>query len=266
MLMLLCRDRDMGPLEDLTKRAEAGDAAAQTELGVAFFVGLGVDEDYFEARGWFEEAAEQGDAVAKSWLGEMFWNCLSGEEDKPRAEKLWRESFDDLMERALEGDEVAQHRLARCYFHGRGVAQNFVEAHVWDRTAAKRGYAPAQFDLAGYYVELDGTHPWSMEKGAQATAEWWYLKAALQGHKGAVERLEEIDELMVYGAVAEQKREIAEIKARWEVIRCADLEALMEHDFAELEARLRDGIKATSLFDVVSDKDQEFISYVGPEE
>jgi sigma54-dependent transcription regulator len=105
-----------------------------------------------------------------------------------------------------------------------------------------------------------------LEKGAQATAEWWYLKAALQDHQGAIERLEEIDELMVYGVVAQQKREIAEIKSCWEA-RCADLEAMMEHDFAELEARLRDGgIKAISLFDVVSDKDQEFISYVGPEE
>jgi hypothetical protein len=43
---------------------------------------------------------------------------------------------------------------------------------------------------------------------------------------------------MVYGVVAEQKREIAEIKARWEA-RCADLEALMEQDFAELAARLQ---------------------------
>jgi hypothetical protein len=58
-----------------------------------------------------------------------------------------------------------------------------------------------------------------VEKGAQATAEWWYLKADLEDHKGAMERLEEIDELMVYGVVAEKKREIAEIKSRWEA-RC----------------------------------------------
>jgi TPR repeat protein len=225
-------------LDDLTKRAEAGDPTAQTELGVAFFLGLGVDQDYFEARRWFEEAAEQGCAVAKSWLGEMLWNGWGGKENKPRAELLWRKSFEEVEDRALEGGVLAQHRLGRCYFHGRGVAQNFVEAHRWDKKAAKRGYSPAQFDLAGYYAELGGAHPWNVEKGAQATAEWWYLKAALQDHKRAIERLEDIDELMVYGAVAEQKREIAEIKLRWEA-RCADLEALMEQDFAELEARLQ---------------------------
>jgi TPR repeat protein len=225
-------------LEDLTKRAEAGDAAAQTELGVTFCVGLGVDQDHFEARRWCEEATEQGCAVAKSWLGEMLWNGWGGEENKKMAEELWRESVAEVEERALEGDEVAQHQLGRCYFHGRGVAQNHVEAHVWDKKAAKRGYAPAQFDLAGYYVGLSGTHPWNVEKGAQATAEWWYLKAALQDHKGAMERLEEIDELMVYGVVAQQKREIGEIKSRWEA-RCADLEALMEQDFAELETRMQ---------------------------
>jgi TPR repeat protein len=225
-------------LDDLTKRAEAGDPTAQTELGVAFFLGLGVDQDYFEARRWFEEAAEQGCAVAKSWLGEMLWKGLGGEENKPRAEELWRASFDDLIERAREGDVLAQHRLARCYFHGRGVAQNFVEAHVWDRTAAKQGYAPAQFDLAGYYAELGGVHPWNVERGAEATAEWWYLKAALQDHKGAIERLEEIDELAVYGVVAEQKREIAEMKSRWEGL-SNTWDALMKQRFAELKARLR---------------------------
>jgi TPR repeat protein len=199
-------------LEDLTKRAEAGDARAQMEPGVVLLIGLGVDQDQSEAHRWFEKAAERGDTVGKSWLAEMLWNGWGGEENKTRAEELWRESFDDLMERAKQGDEVAQHQLGRCYFHGRGVAQNYVEAHFWDKRAAKRGYASAQFDLAGYYVGLSGTHPWNVEKGAQATAEWWYLKAALQDHKGAMERLEEIDELMVYGVVAQQKREIAEIK------------------------------------------------------
>jgi TPR repeat protein len=92
-------------LDDLTKRAEAGDPTAQTELGVAFFVGLGVDQDYFDALRWFEEAAEQGCAVAKSWLGELLWNGSGGiEKNEKKADELWRESFDDLMEGAQEGD------------------------------------------------------------------------------------------------------------------------------------------------------------------
>jgi TPR repeat protein len=214
-------------LDDLRRRAEDGDARAQMELGVVLLIGLGVDQDQSEAHRWFEKAAERGDTVGKSWLAEMLWNGWGGEENKTRAEELWRESFDDLMERAKQGDVLAQHRLARCYFYGRGVAQNYVEAHRWDKRAAKRGYAPAQFDFACYYAEFGGTRPWNREKGAQATAEWWYLKAALQDHKGAIERLEEIDELMVDVVVAEQKREIAEIKLRWEA-RCADLESTDE--------------------------------------
>jgi TPR repeat protein len=103
---------------------------------VAFFVGLGVDQDYFEARRWFEEAAEQGCAVAKSWLGEMLWNRWGGKENKMRAEELWRESVEEVEERALVGDVLAQHRLGKCYLHGRGTLQNNVEAHRWDHAAA----------------------------------------------------------------------------------------------------------------------------------
>jgi TPR repeat protein len=66
-------------LDDLTKRAEAGDAAAHAELGC---VGLGVDEDFVEACKWFEEASEQGCAAAKSWLGEMLWKGSGGEENE----------------------------------------------------------------------------------------------------------------------------------------------------------------------------------------
>jgi hypothetical protein len=78
-----------------------------------------------------------------------------------------------------------------------------------------------------------------MEKGAQATVEWWYLKAAMQGHKGAVERLEKSDEVAVHCVVAQQKREIGEMKLRWEA-RCADLEGVMNQGFAKFEARLKE--------------------------
>jgi TPR repeat protein len=227
-----------GPaFDDLRRRAEDDDARAQMELGVAVLVGLGVEQDLSEARRWFEKAAERGDTVGESWLGEMRWNGSGGEENKTTAEKLWRESFEEVEERALEGDVPAQHRLGRCYFYGRGVAQNHVEAHRWDERAAKSGFAPAQFDLACYYAELVGTRPWNLEKGAQATAEWWYLKAALQGHKGAIERLEKIEELMARGVVAEKKA-LAEMKSLWEE-RCTDLEARMQQRFAKLGAALK---------------------------
>ena len=44
-------------LADLKKRAAAGDAAAQFELGILYYYGQGVTQDYAQARAWFEKAA-----------------------------------------------------------------------------------------------------------------------------------------------------------------------------------------------------------------
>ena len=45
--------------------AEQGDAAAQYNLGFAYYNGEGVEQDYAEAVKWWQMAAEQGDEIAK---------------------------------------------------------------------------------------------------------------------------------------------------------------------------------------------------------
>lgn len=51
-------------LELLQQRAEAGDATAQTFLGLAYFYGSSVPADPAKAQLWFSKAAEQGDEFA----------------------------------------------------------------------------------------------------------------------------------------------------------------------------------------------------------
>ena len=48
--------------------AEAGDAKAQNALGGMYYMGLGVPQDFAEARRWFEKAAAQGDPQARQVL------------------------------------------------------------------------------------------------------------------------------------------------------------------------------------------------------
>ena len=58
-----------------TKRlAEGGDKVAQNDLGISYFLGLGVPQDFKEAVKWYRLAAEQGDANAQYELGEMYAN------------------------------------------------------------------------------------------------------------------------------------------------------------------------------------------------
>src|SRR5262249_25982109 len=45
---------------ELRASAEGGDAAAQNKLGLLYYEGTGVPQNYLQANHWFEEAAKQG--------------------------------------------------------------------------------------------------------------------------------------------------------------------------------------------------------------
>ena len=53
--------------DDAMARAKAGDASAQTNLGLMYIDGKGVPQDYQQAVTWFTKAAEQGHASAQSY-------------------------------------------------------------------------------------------------------------------------------------------------------------------------------------------------------
>jgi TPR repeat protein len=54
-----------------TERANQGEAAAQKDLGVMYYLGQGVPRDDAQAFEWFTRAAEQRDHVAQYFLGVM---------------------------------------------------------------------------------------------------------------------------------------------------------------------------------------------------
>ena len=54
-----------------TKKAEAGDAYAQFNLGLCYFGGLGVGKDEKEAVKWYTKAAQQGNESAKKELEKL---------------------------------------------------------------------------------------------------------------------------------------------------------------------------------------------------
>jgi uncharacterized protein len=61
-----CRQETKTPATGpLRERAERGDAVAQRFLGLRYYTGRGVKQDYAEAMRWFRRAADQGDADAQ---------------------------------------------------------------------------------------------------------------------------------------------------------------------------------------------------------
>jgi uncharacterized protein len=63
-------------LERWEPLAKQGDAKCQYNLGLMYFNGKGVDQDYSEALKWYRLSGEQGIVQAQLKLGEM---CLQGE-------------------------------------------------------------------------------------------------------------------------------------------------------------------------------------------
>ena len=55
------------------RRAQQGEAAAQYNLGVMYYYGKGVPEDYTEAAKWYRKAAEQGHVTAQWMLGGIYY-------------------------------------------------------------------------------------------------------------------------------------------------------------------------------------------------
>ena len=61
-------------IDETRKKAEAGDAIAQFNLGNMYRKGDGVPKDSAEAVKWYRKAAEQGDAEARNNLGVMYYS------------------------------------------------------------------------------------------------------------------------------------------------------------------------------------------------
>ena len=126
--------------------AEAGQAAAQLQLGLLHYHGQGVPESNEAAHRWFERAARQGLAEAQFRLGTMYafgHAAAPADEDPNRLAAQW------FFEAASQGHADAQYSLGILFLTGSGVVQSTDEAEKWIGRAAAQGHADARAYLAG---------------------------------------------------------------------------------------------------------------------
>jgi TPR repeat protein len=124
--------------------AAQGNGGAQTFLGMVYFNGKGVSQDYYEAEKWFQLAAAQGNANAQSFLGVMHYLGLGVAQDYQEAAKWY-------LLAAEQGDSSAQNMLSMCYIFGQGVAKDYVRAYMWASLAVDKdhtGYAQKNRNIA----------------------------------------------------------------------------------------------------------------------
>ena len=116
---------------------EDGDEKAQYFLGLIYYKGKGVPQNYKKALKWYTLSAEQGNKVAQYNLGVMYSFGLGVVPDYKTALKWYNLSSE-------QGNALAQYNLGRLYYLGNGVKENMVYAHMWVNLASLNGFEMAE--------------------------------------------------------------------------------------------------------------------------
>ena len=121
----------------ISRKASAGDVFAQHELGIRYFLGVGVEADSARALLWMRKAAEQGLTEARFNVGILLYNGWGG---------VWDpfEAFDDF--RACAGRKMvdAQFFLSLFYLDNLVVPMNVDTARALASIAAGQGKEAAR--------------------------------------------------------------------------------------------------------------------------
>jgi TPR repeat protein len=166
--------------EELFRKAEAGDAKSQYDLG--FLYDKGVFDgypNYNEAGRWYQKAAVNGNSRAQYWLGRGYH---FGDFGFP---VNYKEALKWYTRGAKGGDADAQNSLGSWYLMGGdGVDQDHEEAVKWFTKAAEAGDSASQFHLGLCYRDGLGT-----DKDEKEAAKW-FTKAAERGDEEAKKQIE----------------------------------------------------------------------------
>ena len=111
--------------------AEAGNADAMLTVGVIYYEGVNIPQDYTAARAWYEKAAAAGSLWAINNLGYCYYY---GREIPVDYEKAWYY----FGTAAARGNHCGMYKLGDMYYYGKYVAQDYAKALAWYRRAIAR--------------------------------------------------------------------------------------------------------------------------------
>jgi hypothetical protein len=181
--------------------AEAGDPAAQTNVGLIYYEGKGVPQNYEEAIKWYTVAASMGYPDACFNLAVAYSDGKGVERDFTKALKWYQVAAD-------AGYAPAQLMLGNIYFRGVDVAVDQEAGFKWYLKAAEQDDVVAQFFVANSYETGRGVP----EDLVQA---YKWLSIAEGGNhpdarKTAEERKDRFAGIMTEAQIAEAKKQATE--------------------------------------------------------
>jgi TPR repeat protein len=112
------------PIQQLAINAAIGDDVAQYNLGVEFFRGANVPQDYAKAANLWRKASDAGNTGASNNLGFLIYYGMGVEQDYPEGIRLWRLA-------AGRGLAESQVHMAQAYSDGRFLKNDLIEAYAW---------------------------------------------------------------------------------------------------------------------------------------
>ena len=146
--LALARAGDMQGAWDIWKPlADAGDARAQSNIGVLFDKGQVVAEDDIEAVRWFTLSAESGFPSGQFNLGVMYGQGAGVAQNLTTALRWYQAA-------ARQGHPQAQMALVSAYFSGNGATTDAGLAYMWMMIAAESGFETAVNDLPDFGAQI----------------------------------------------------------------------------------------------------------------
>jgi len=142
------RAGDMQTAWDIWKPlADAGDARAQSNIGVMYDNGSVVAEDDAEAVRWFMLSAEGGFPTGQFNLANMYKNGAGVAQNLTLAHRWYQAA-------ARQGHPQAQMALMQALYFGNGVTPDNAKSYMWLVIAAESGFADAVDNLADFEARI----------------------------------------------------------------------------------------------------------------
>lgn len=175
-------------LATLQKRADAGDAGAQTDMGIRYRSGDGVAKDEARAIEWYRRAAKQGYARAYFLLGTAFYNgdgiasneeiackwfLLASEAGEPNGKAAYEREKTEAQPASLQKCEIL---AGDAYVNGEELPADASKGLKVYTQAAEAGSGVAALRLAHLYKTGVGTH-------ADAASATHWLEVAMKARE-----------------------------------------------------------------------------------
>lgn len=116
------------------------DGKAENYIGYMYNMGLGVPQNYSQAKDWYEKADIKGNSDARCSLGVMYYSGNGVEQSYEEAKRLYELAV-------ANGHDMAQNNLGLLYEYGFGTTKNIKEAIRLYKLSAAQGNSEAIANL-----------------------------------------------------------------------------------------------------------------------